>query len=41
LCRALERGEHRRLVCDAQENGETARVEMLMRELAQIGLRYR
>lgn len=31
---------HHRLVFDALENGEAARVEMLMREHAQIGLRY-
>ncbi|MBI2309120.1 MAG: GntR family transcriptional regulator [Rhodocyclales bacterium] len=31
---------HHRLVFDALESGESARVEMLMREHAQIGLRY-
>lgn len=31
---------HHRLVFDALEKGEAARVEMLMREHAQIGLRY-
>ena len=31
---------HHRLVVDALESGEAARVEMLMREHAQIGLRY-
>lgn len=31
---------HHRLVFNALENGEAARVEMLMREHAQIGLRY-
>jgi len=31
---------HHRLVFDALDKGEAARVEMLMREHAQIGLRY-